>query len=366
MVFLCLLKFPFLFGFRVSFVGDCVVLLRHTVVCVLDVKLVGRLCVLFGLHSLGLFGLCIPNDLLNHTHYTAGSFALLVGLEPRGGRRSRRVLLGKTGSLVLLVVEPLQHVQSLLQQFHCGALVGHSVLEIFVLLLAVLPSSLQLGLQGRDFSLQGVKLLRQGVNRVCQCVNLGFFLRLVTVLEVIFAFVRVDLFHAVVLVLDLILLVLQQLSDHVVDCLLHLSESIQADFGRQSDELRRVKLVTHTRKHLGDIRSLLSALRGIHLHKVESPGEEIVGVVACQETERFGNCTDFLLSRLLPFLIFLVTLLTLLLEVHQEFLIGRKRVARVLQVLLRVGKVLISRCQLLLVALQVTLPFLDLILLGGL
>mmetsp|Transcript_81522 Transcript_81522/g.218104 ORF Transcript_81522/g.218104 Transcript_81522/m.218104 type:complete len:248 (+) Transcript_81522:246-989(+) len=244
MVFLCLLKFPFLFGFRVSFVGDCVVLLRHTVVCVLDVKLVGRLCVLFGLHSLGLFGLCIPNDLLNHTHYTAGSFALLVGLEPRGGRRSRRVLLGKTGSLVLLVVEPLQHVQSLLQQFHCGPLVGHSVLEVFVLCFAIFPGPLQLCLQRLDFGLQSVQFLGQCVNLVLQSLDAGFRLFTVAVLEVSFAFVRVDLFHAVVLVLDLILLVLQQLSDHVVDCLLHLGESVEANFGSQRHQLWTGESVT--------------------------------------------------------------------------------------------------------------------------
>ena len=75
-----------------------------------------------------------------------------------------------------------------------------------------------------------------------------------------------------------------------------------------------------------------------NLDEVERAREGVVGVVGAQDRERLAHGLRLLRASLRPLLELLIGHLAGLLQVHQELLVSRKRVAGVLQILLRLRK----------------------------
>merc|ERR1719171_1900196 len=307
-------------------VRDVAGLLLDRPVRVLHVLLVRLLRIGLGLDRLSLEGLRVAHDLLEHTHHTTGTRGLLVLLEARRRRRSHRLLL--RGHLEELLREDgREHVVRLLQKRLRLALVSDGGLEVLVLHLAVLTSPLQLRLHLRDLGLQ---------------------LRDVACLELRLALVRVQALGAEVLVLDLIRLLLQQRSDHLIDGSLHLRERVEANASRERGQARvAVDLGGLEEQGRGLLAVLVVRRLHLRLDEVEGASEGVVRVIARQDGERLAHGFDLLRARLLALLPLLVRHLAGLLQVHQELLVRREGVPRVLEVLLRLRELLVRVRQLL-------------------
>merc|ERR1719446_1514789 len=211
-------------------------LVRHGAVGLLDglvrvlhERLVRLLRIRLRLDRLRLQRLRIGDDLLDHAHHTASTRRLLVLLEPRRRRRARRLLLALRLNERLLVVDRLQHAQSVRKQLLRGALVRDGGLEVGVLRLAVLTRALQLNLHLRDARRQ----LR----------DLGIEAIDVARLQLLGTLIVVDLLDAEVLHLDVVRLLLLQILHHAVDRLGNLREGVETDARRKRGELRVAKLL---------------------------------------------------------------------------------------------------------------------------
>ena len=113
-------------------------------------------------------------DLLAHAHDNAGRRVLLV-LKEAGGRRQAGGLLEQG----LLVVEALEDRERLLEKLLDRTLVGHRLLKLLVLLLAVLAGALHLHLHLADIGPQGVDGLRESVDGGLQTLfGIGIHVRL--------------------------------------------------------------------------------------------------------------------------------------------------------------------------------------------
>ena len=62
-------------------------------------------------------------------------------------------------------------------------------------------------------------------------------------------------------VLDLVLLLLQELRDQIIDCLLHAGESVQAHLVGEGRQARAVELVADFREHLGHSDAILVCMK---------------------------------------------------------------------------------------------------------
>merc|ERR1719236_313155 len=322
-------------------VRDVARLLLDRLVRVLHVGLVGLLGIGLSLDRLSLQGLRVPHDLLQHSHDAAGARGLLVLLEARRRRRADRLLL--RGHLKELLRENrCKDVIRLLEERLRLALVRHGLLEVLVLHLAILTGALQLRLHLRDLRLQRRDGLRELVDRRREVRDLGFQLRDITRLELRLALVRVQALGAEVLVLDLVRFLLQQRSDHVVNGRLHLRERVEADACRERSQARvAVRLGGLEEKRRGLVAVLAVRLLGLDLDEVEGSRERVVRIIARQDGERLAHGLDLLSPGLLALLPFLVRHLAGLLQVHEELLVRRERVPRVLQVLLRLRELLV-------------------------
>merc|ERR1719482_417248 len=178
--------------------------------------------------------------------------------------------------------------------------------------------------------------LGQLVNRGGEISDLRLELVDVALLQLRLALVRVQRIRAEVLVLDLVLLLLQKGLDHLIDGSLHLRERIQADAARTRRETRAVKALRRLEQHLRSrvARGLLRLRLAGHLHEVERAGERVVRLVARQDGKRLAARLDLLLPRLHALLVLRIRHLAGLLQVHQELLVRRQGVPRVLKVLL--------------------------------
>ena len=173
----------------------------------------------------------------------SGAGGLLVRLEARRRRRAGRLLL--LGLHEGLVVEALEHVERVSEEFLRLALVGdlvnaalaafgralflrrnrsdrdekcykksaYHILEVLVLELTVLAGTLQLHLHLRDLGLQRGDLLGEGVDRGREVRDLGLHLLDVALLHLLGHLVLVERLNAEVLHLDVVSLLLLQVSD---------------------------------------------------------------------------------------------------------------------------------------------------------
>merc|ERR1719236_105856 len=322
-------------------VRDVARLLLDRLVRVLHVGLVGLLGIGLSLDRLSLQGLRVPHDLLQHSHDAAGARGLLVLLEARRRRRADRLLL--RGHLKELLREDgRKDVIRLLEERLRLALVRHGGLEVLVLHLAVLTGALQLRLHLRDLRLQRRDGLRELVDRGREVRDLGLQLRDITGLELRLALVRVQALGAEVLVLDLVRLLLQERRDHLIDGRLHLRERIEAHASRERGQARVAVGLGGLEEERRSLVAVLAVLRlHLRLDEVEGSREGVVRVIARQDGERLAHGFDLLSARLLALLPLLVRHLAGLLQVHEELLVRRERVPRVLEVLLRLRELLV-------------------------
>merc|ERR1719498_2065384 len=190
-------------------------LLLNGGVGVLDEVLVCLLGLSLGAGGISLHLLGIIDDFLDHAHDTTGSTALLVLLE--SGRRRRALGLLLLDESLLLLVEALEDVQGSGQELLGGTLVCDNLLELLVLLLAVLTSTLQLSVELGNLGLEGIDLGGEGLDGELKVLNESKEILLLALLTLGLELVGVELLDAEVLVLDLVLLLSQELGDHVID-----------------------------------------------------------------------------------------------------------------------------------------------------
>mmetsp|Transcript_14463 Transcript_14463/g.21927 ORF Transcript_14463/g.21927 Transcript_14463/m.21927 type:complete len:339 (-) Transcript_14463:879-1895(-) len=286
----------------------------------LDEVLVGLLRVLLGADRLGLHGLRIADDLLDELDDTSAAGVVLVGLEACRRRGADRLLLLDEGGL--LVVEVLQELEGRGQQLLRLALVGDRGLELLVLQLAVLAGAFELDLHLGDLALELLDSLSKALDLHGEVFDRGSQVLLLAVLLLRLELVGVELVSAEVLVLDLIILLLQELGDHVIDGFLHASEGIQLDLVGKGGKTRVVDLVGDSGEDLG---SGLTSVGALNLQEgwVESPGEQVMRVIAAEHGQGLRNGLHLQLARLLSLLPLLVRHRALLLEHHQELFVGR-------------------------------------------
>merc|ERR1719247_3031860 len=158
--------------------------------------------------GLGLHGLRVVDDLLEHAHDAARCLVLRVGLEARGRRWPRGLLLLPDGEKGRLLVEAPQNGQGLRQQLLRRPLVRDGHLELLVLLLTVLAGALELELHLSDLRLERLDLLRERLDGEREVLDLRLQVGLLALLLLSLELVRVELVHAEVLVLDLVPLLL--------------------------------------------------------------------------------------------------------------------------------------------------------------
>merc|ERR1719174_990173 len=323
-----------------GFVRDVARLLLDRLVRVLHVRLVRLLGIGLSLDRFSLQRLRVTHDLLQHAHDTTGTGGLLVLLEARRRRRAGRLLL--RGNLdELLREDGRENVVRFLQERLRLTLVRHGLLEVLVLHLAVFTGALQLRLHLRDLRLQRRDGLGELVDRRREVRDLGFQLRDITRLELRLALVRVQALCAEVLVLDLVRFLLQQRSDHVVNGRLHLRERVEADACRERSQARVAVGLRGLEEERRGLVAVL-AVRRLHLRldEVEGLREGVVRIVARQDGERLAHGLDLLSPGLLALFPLLVRHLARLLQVHEELLVCREGVPRVLEVLLRLRELL--------------------------
>merc|ERR1719352_1979729 len=251
------------------------------------------------------------------------------------------------------------------EEFLRLALVGDHILEVLVLELTVLAGTLQLHLHLRDLGRQRGDLLGEGVDRGREVRDLGLHLLDVALLHLLGHLVLVERLNAEVLHLDVVSLLLLQVSDHAVDLLRHLLEVVEAHAGGQRRQEGVADLLRNGVQDL--LRVVALRLRRLrNLDEVERAREGVVGVVGAQDRERLAHGLRLLRASLRPLLELLVRHLARLLQVHQELLVRRQGVAGVVEVLLRLGELLIRIGKLLSLRILLVRASLDLRLLRGL
>mmetsp|Transcript_78753 Transcript_78753/g.172692 ORF Transcript_78753/g.172692 Transcript_78753/m.172692 type:complete len:422 (+) Transcript_78753:254-1519(+) len=332
----------------------------------LDEVLVGLLRVLLGADRLGLHGLRIADDLLDELDDTSAAGVVLVGLEA-GRRRGSSWLLPLQQRGSLLVVEVAEHLQRSLQELLGLPLVGDHGLEVLVLELSVLSGALELHLHLGNLALQCLDGVRELLDGHGQVLNLGGQVLLLAVLLLGLELVLVELVSAEILVLDLVILLLQELGDHVVDGFLDASESIQLHLVGEGGQVRVVGLLGRISEHLRGRSASVGIGRAagqLQQRGVEGPGEEVVSIVAAENSEGLRDSLHFQLAGLLALLPLLVGHLALFLEHAQELLVGRQRGLGIVGVNLGLGVLLVGVGQLTSLGADLVLAGLDLGLLG--
>merc|ERR1719487_400474 len=224
---------------------------------------------------------------------------------------------------------------------------------------------LQLHLHLRDLGLQRGDRLRQFFDRGRQVRDLRLHLLDVTLLHFLSHLVLVERLNAEVLHLDVVGLLLLQVGDHAVDLLRDLLEVVETDARGQRRQTRVPGLLRNRVQDLLRVVALrLGRLR--NLDEVEGARESVVGVVGAQDRERLAHRLRLLRAGLRALLELLVRHLASLLQVQQKLLVSREGVAGVLEVLLRLGELLVRIGKLLSLRILLVSASLDLGLLRGL
>merc|ERR1719240_816084 len=325
-------------GLGLALGGNVTRLLPEREVRVLDEGFVRLLRVRLGLDRVSLEGLRVRDDLLDHGEQAARTRGLLVLLEARRRRRAGRLLVRHLAADLheLLRVDALEDLERGLEEALRLGLVRDGGLEVLVLELAVLACALELELELGHLRLELRNCLRELVDVGRELLDLRLEIRDVARLHGLRHLVLVERLDAEVLHLDVVLLLLLELRLHLVQRLDDLGEGVEADLRRERRQARVAELLRRLDKHLRGLGARVLELDlGLprDLHEVEGLGEGVVRVVAAEDRERLAAGLDLLLPGLLALLPLLVRLLASLLEVEQELLVRRKRVARVLKVL---------------------------------
>mmetsp|Transcript_112245 Transcript_112245/g.206009 ORF Transcript_112245/g.206009 Transcript_112245/m.206009 type:complete len:204 (-) Transcript_112245:863-1474(-) len=178
--------------------------------------------------------------------------------------------------------------------------------------------------------------------------------------------VLVQLGNAKVLVLDLIFFLFEELHYHLVDNLLHPCKCVQLHLFCQGGQARIVQLLGDSQQKLG-CRSSALRVRGplsLKQGRVECLCEHVMSIIRAEDRQRLGHCFHLKLTRLLPRLPFGIRHCALLLEHHQELLIGGERGLGVCDVLLGLRVLLIGGGKLLCLGINLRLSCRNLLLLG--
>mmetsp|Transcript_52530 Transcript_52530/g.170658 ORF Transcript_52530/g.170658 Transcript_52530/m.170658 type:complete len:700 (-) Transcript_52530:73-2172(-) len=268
--------------------------------------------------------------------------------------------------LGLGLVPRLDHGQGLLEQGLGGLLVRDGALELGLLLVPVLPGTLELRLQLRDLGLEALD--GAGLSRVLhlQGVELGDEALLGVYLFGIPLLVGVQVLDAGVAMHNLFLGLFGELSHHLVDGLLHTREGVEAGRRRQGREprIRSRELRQHRHRLLArpdPVGGQLNEGGG-----VEDLAEQILRVVARQDADGLCHGRDLVPAHLLPLPPLLVSHCALRLQLRQEGLVGAKRCLKVLPLLLRLREQAVRASDVLLLLLQRSLAGSDLLFLGDL
>mmetsp|Transcript_50852 Transcript_50852/g.118522 ORF Transcript_50852/g.118522 Transcript_50852/m.118522 type:complete len:535 (-) Transcript_50852:327-1931(-) len=332
-------------------VHDGLLLLLDGIRGVLRECLVGLLRALLRAEGLGLHGLGVIDQLLQHGQDAEALFVGLIILEALGGVRSS---MGMHLDQGVLLVEFAQDLQGVLQQLLGLSLLVHHGLELCVLLLAVFPCDLQLLLHLRNLAAKGLDLRLRGLE--VNGLLLGQERRLQAGLVLGLHLVLLKLGHAEVLLLHFILLLLGQRENHVVHGLLHLGELVDLRGDRQSRQAR--VFGAHRLQNLrgpGCPRGLRGLLEeGEGLLKV---GVRLVGV---QDLDGLGDAFGLFGADLLPLVPLGIHLRALLLHIVHKGQICSHQLLGILDVLLLDGVLFVCGGPLLLLGLNLRLASLDL------
>mmetsp|Transcript_27019 Transcript_27019/g.49096 ORF Transcript_27019/g.49096 Transcript_27019/m.49096 type:complete len:246 (+) Transcript_27019:239-976(+) len=242
MILPCLHIFLFSFGLVCLLVVQLLGIQLHTVVGLLHEIFIGFLLVLFRPNCLRLHCLGIADDCLQHLDDTSRMFIVFVCRET-GRRRGPSRLLALQKSGLFLCIPILQHLERTRKYLLRFPLVRNDDLELIVCLLTVLTSTLQLHLAVSNRCLQLLNRLGQCADLELKILNQGNQVCLGLLIGLSLAFVGVKLIHAEILLLDFRLLLLQELSNHLINGLLHLGEGIQADLHSQCGEMWVVEML---------------------------------------------------------------------------------------------------------------------------
>mmetsp|Transcript_95533 Transcript_95533/g.270059 ORF Transcript_95533/g.270059 Transcript_95533/m.270059 type:complete len:366 (+) Transcript_95533:504-1601(+) len=285
----------------------------------------------------------------------------LVGREGRGRGRLHR---GATGlEQGLRSVDTPQHVQRLLQQHLCLALVGDGGLELLLLQRAVLRRALPLPLQLGYLSPQAPYRRVQARNSQLQAVGLRLQCGLRMHLPLSGELVLAELCGAPVPVLDFELLLPEQVCNHVVDGFFHAREGVEAYGYGQRCEARRVGPTDHSPKGRGGLCTRPG--HGLQQRGTKDLAEQIARVVRAQKRDGLGDRGQLRLPSPLALLPFAVGHGAPLTQFEKERLVRAQGCLRVLALLLRLRKPLFGTRTLLLLVMQRRLSRGDLVELGS-
>merc|ERR1719215_944085 len=266
-------------------------------------------------------------------------------------------------SFHLLGIESLDDVQRRCQKLLRGTLISHNLLELLVLLLTLFTSTLQLHVELSDLRLKSVNLRSQSLDGQVEILNKGEEIFLFTVLALSLKLVGVELLNAEVLVLDLILLLSQKLSDHVINGLLDTDEGIKLHFDGNGSKAWAVVFQGNSLQDLGSSSAALIALLLLNECWVEGLGEEVMGLIRAQHGKSFGACLHLELASFLALLPLGISAGAFLFQHHEESLILSEGCLGVIKVLLGLSKLLISVSKFLSLGLRLFLSGNNLILL---
>merc|ERR1740117_1603400 len=281
------------------------------------------------LHSLG-----IIDDGLDHAHHS--TVVLLVLLEPC---RRGLALLDKC---VLLVVEALENVKGGSEQLLCGALVRDDKLELLVLLLAILTTTLHVEVELCDLLLKSINLRCQSLDLQLQILDQSEEVLLLGLLTLGLQLVGVELINAPVLVLDLVNLLSHELGDHVINCLLDTHKGIKLHFHGNGSKTRATDPQCDLFQQLGCGGLALAVLRHLDQSRVESLGEQIMCLIGTQHCQCLRACLHLELASLGALFPLGISAGALLLEHGQERLVLSKCLLGVLKIFTVLCELLLS------------------------
>mmetsp|Transcript_34326 Transcript_34326/g.79648 ORF Transcript_34326/g.79648 Transcript_34326/m.79648 type:complete len:408 (-) Transcript_34326:301-1524(-) len=318
-------------------VQDGGLLRLHRLRRLLHVLRVGVLGLGLGVRRRLLHVLRVLDDVLDHQKHAGGLAVLLdslqVGRRWLAGKWRRRRLLHERGEL------QLQGVIRLLKQRLGLLLVGHERLVVGLLLLPIRRGLLALLLEVGDLRVQPVNSAVQPGDRQAEPLDLGLEVFLAVQLLRRRPLVLVQPRDACVPVLDLVLLLLQDLRDHVVDRLLDAQKGVQLHGPDQLLDPATVRLGNNLLEQLH--RALpLDRIRAPprNLHKrcrlVVDLGEQLARLIARQDVDRLGHGGNLLLPQLLAILPLLVCQGALNFQPCEELLVGCDRRLCILAVVL--------------------------------
>mmetsp|Transcript_73897 Transcript_73897/g.187408 ORF Transcript_73897/g.187408 Transcript_73897/m.187408 type:complete len:234 (-) Transcript_73897:577-1278(-) len=177
-----------------------------------------------------------------HTRSTTGTF--LVGFEVRGRRlraSEAQIHLHECGRV--RCIPQLQDMKSLFEQILCRLLIRDSAIKLRLLLLPVLLGLLELLLELGNLSLQAQDGLLQSL--LCPLQPLQLRVQVLLRVQLLGGppLVLIQLVGARVTMLDVLLILLQELGNHVSDGFLHTRERVKLHRARQRRQSREPLII---------------------------------------------------------------------------------------------------------------------------